>query len=366
MKKKVFVSGTRNALIGLCCLLALCACTKKEAKKEVRLMNVQIQPAEKKSVRPYLQTVGTLNPFEEVTVSAEVEGMIKDVRVAEGTVVGRGTLLAAIDDTDYVLEHRRAAAALKQAEATLANTRLEYRRKDALHKEELVTRQQFEDVQTRLALAEAEFDRAKAALSLTQQKLTKTKVGSPIACSVKEKKVSIGDYVKNGTPLFSIIQCNPLKLHFTVPEKDLGALKKDQEVTLGVSAFPAREFKGKVNIIYPSLDDRTRTVKVEALVPNDDGVLKPGLFARVVLYTAEPQDKTVVPITSLLYEGENVTLFVVEGDTARERTVKIGNKYGEVIEVLDGVKVGENVVVAGQQSLSDGAKVRIQTPAAEK
>jgi RND family efflux transporter MFP subunit len=347
--------------------LVLCpSCKKTETKSlEEKVYNVQVQEAVKKPLKPFIESIGTLNPFEEVTVSAEVEGILRNVKVEEGTPVSKGMILAAIDDSDYGLEVKRAEAALRQAEATLDNTKLEFQRKDALHKEELVTKQQYDDVVTRLSLAEAEVERAKASLSLAKLKLAKTKIACPIACVVKEKRVSAGDFVKNGTPLFVIIQPNPLKLRFTVPEKEVGRLKIGQEVMLKVDGFAGTEFKGRVNILFPHVEEKTRTLQVEALVPNNNGILKPGLFAKVVLYTASERDTIVVPVTALLYEAEKVKVFVVEGDRAAEREVKLGAKYGELMEILEGVKEGEKVVAAGQQNLSQGAKVNIQqaTPA---
>ncbi|MFZ6016146.1 MAG: efflux RND transporter periplasmic adaptor subunit [Nitrospirota bacterium] len=309
-------------------LLSISACKKKEVKAPAeKVINVQVQTAEKKSLRPFIEAIGTLNPYEEVIVSAEVDGILKDVWVDEGSVASKGQVLSLIDDTDYNLEVKRAEAALRQAEANLANTRLEYQRKEALYKEELVTKQQFDDVSTRLSLAEAEVDRAKASLSLAKQRLSKTKIYSPLSGTVKEKKVSTGDYVKNGTNLFVIIQNNPIKLNFTVTEKDVGKLKKGQDVIFKVDAFPRSEFKGKLSIIYPSLEERTRTLEVEALVPNPHGLLKPSFFAHVTLYTGAAKDTIVVPVTALLYEAEKVKVFVIEGDRAKERFIKMGQKY---------------------------------------
>ncbi|MCG2709299.1 MAG: efflux RND transporter periplasmic adaptor subunit, partial [Thermodesulfovibrionales bacterium] len=279
--------------------------------------------------------------------------------VDEGSAVSKGTLLAVIDDIDYDLEVKKSDAALKQAEANLANTKLEYQRKDALFKEQLVTQQQFDDVSTRLSLAAAEVERAKASLSLVKQKLLKTLIYSPLAGVVKEKKVERGNYVKNGTALFTIIQTNPIKLNFTVTEKDAGKLRRGQDLTFRVDAFPGRGFKGKVSIIYPSLEERTRTLLIEAQVPNPAGILKPGLFAHVVLYTGAERNTVLVPIISLLYEGETIKVFVVEGDRVKERVVKAGQKYGEMMEIIEGVKKEELVVVAGQQNLSEGVKVNV-------
>jgi RND family efflux transporter MFP subunit len=362
-----------SVLSSVFCLLLFAGCKKSESRTPPdKTINVFTQPAEKKSLRPFIETIGTLNPNEEVIVSSEVEGNLRNVTVDEGAEVAKGKALAVIDDIDYSLEVQRAEAALKQTEATLSNTKLEYRRKESLYKEQLVTQQQFDDVSTRLALAEAEVERAKASLSLARQKHIKTKISSPLSGLVKEKKVEKGNFVKNGTPLFTIIQTNPLKLNFTVNEKDMAGLKTGQEALFKVDAFPDKEFKSTLSIIYPSLEERTRTLQVEAKAPNRDGKLKPGLFAHLTVYTGPPRDVIIVPATSLLYEGESIKVFIVEGNTAKERYVKVGRKYKfdptakssepsgkEYAEITEGVKEGELVVTVGQQGLFDGAKITV-------
>lgn len=355
MKSKLTV-----LLVLMMSLVLFVSCKKKEVKAPAeKAVNIRVQAVEEKALRPFVETIGTLNPNEEVIVSAEVDGILRNVNVDNGTAVSKGMLLAVIDDTDYGLEVKRAEAALRQAQAIYENTKLEFGRKQSLYKEQLVTQQQFDDVSTRLSLAEADVERAKAALLLAKQKLIKTRIYSPLSGYIKEKKASAGDYVKNGTNMFVIIQNNPVKLNFTVTEKDVGKLKKGHDVIFKVDAFPGREFKGKVNIIYPSLEEKTRTLQVEALVPNPDNALKPGLFAHVILYTGSERNTILVPIISLLYEGEKVKVFVVEGDRAKERPVKTESKYGEMMEITEGIKEGEQVVVVGQQNLSEGVKVNV-------
>jgi len=136
-------------------------------------------------------------------------------------------------------------------------------------------------------------------------------------------------------------------------------LKINQDILLTVDAFPDKEFKGKVNIIYPSLEERTRTLQVEALVPNPGELLKPSLFAHVTLYTADARDTVLIPATSLLYEAEKVKVFVLEGDRTKEREVKPGNKYGDMMGIMEGLKEGELVVTVGQQNLFENAKVNV-------
>lgn len=351
---------TFSAVLVLLCFVsvaALGACGKKEGPAPEKIFNVETAKATKTDQRPFIEATGTLNPFEEVIVSAEIEGIVRAVKVTEGSVVRKGTLLASIDDKEFRFEALRADAALKQAQANLANTKIEFSRKEALYKEELVTKQQFDDVSTRLIVAEAEVERSKAALAIAREKLSKTTIVAPLSSSVKEKKVSAGDFVKNGTAMLVLIQPDPLKVKFSVPEREVGKLARGQDVTVRVDAFGHRDFSGRLNTIYPASEEKTRSLFVEALIPNTDGALKPGLFARVLLYTAAPRPTILVPITSLLYEGEKVRLFITEGDRARVRSVTTGLKYGEMMEITDGIQEGDNVVIAGQQSLADGVKV---------
>ncbi len=340
-------------------VFVLASCQKENKAEPERLVNVRVRPAETKNVRPYLETTGTLKAFEEVVISSEVDGILKRILVDEGSLVHTGLLLAEINETDYRLDWRRSDAALKQARASLDNARAEYQRKESLYREELITKQQFDDVSTRVTLAEAELERIRATLAISQEKLARTKIYSPLAGAVKEKKVSAGDYVRNGAPLFQLIKIDPLKLSFTVREKEVAALKIGQEVAFSVDAFPGRRFAGRVHLLYPNVEERTRTLQAEALVPNAGHVLKPGYFARVQIFTGAEREAVMVPVTSLMYDGSAVRIFVVTGSTARERTIQTGNKYGELMEVAEGLKDKEQVVVVGQNNLSEGVKVHV-------
>jgi len=222
-----------------------------------------------------------------------------------------------------------------------------------------VTRQQFDDISTRVALAEADVSRAKAFLDTSKERLSRTKIYSPLRGMIKEKRISAGDYVRTSSPLFQIIKVDSLKLKFTVSEKDIADLKTGQEVDFTVDSFAGRSFKGKVNLLYPHLEERTRTLQAEAIVSNSDRLLKPGLFARVTIYTGASRDAVVAPLTSLMYDNSTISLFVVEGNLARARAIKTGGKYGEDVEITEGLKDNEQVVVVGQNNLSEGVKVNV-------
>jgi RND family efflux transporter MFP subunit len=336
------------------------ACGKKDAKvAEEKTVNIQVKAVETKSLRPFIETIGSLKAFEQVVASSEIEGILRTTNVEEGAFVSKGALLATVEDRDYASELRRVEYALKQAEATLVNTKAEFGRKEALYKEELVTKQQFDDVAMRMAVADAELERSRAALAIARERYAKTRILAPMTGFISEKKISQGEFVKNGTPLYVLVQIDPLKLLFTVSEKDIGKLKVNQDVQFLVNAYPGREFKGRVSIIYPTMDERTRTLQVEARATNPERLLKPGLFAKVLLYTTEARDTVVIPVTSMLYEGKKVKVFVVEGDRAKERLVTVGNKYDDLMEVVEGLKGGETLVVVGQQNLAEGVKVNV-------
>jgi membrane fusion protein, multidrug efflux system len=340
-------------------IFSLISCKKEDKAKQERLVNVSIWPAEIKKIQPYLETTGTLKADEEVVVSSEVDGIIKKIPVEQGTRVREGTLLAEINETDYQLDWKRANAALKQSEASLVNAKAEYKRKEVLYQEELITKQQFDDISTKVTLAEAELERAKATLAIAQERLVRTKIYSPLVGAVKDKRVSAGDFVRTGTPLFQLIRINPLKLSFTISEKDVAGLKMGQEVSFTVDAFPGKQFTGKVSLLYPNVEERTRTLQAEAIVPNADHVLKPGYFARVQIFTQAARNAVVIPVTALMYDGPTIRIFAVNGKKARERIIKTGNKYGEYVEVVEGSKEKEQVVVVGQNNLSEGVTVNV-------
>ena len=165
--------------------------------------------------------------------------------------------------------------------------------------------------------------------------------------------------MRTSSPLLQLIKVDPLKLNFTISEKDIAGLKTGQEVDFTVDSFPDKKFKGKVNLLYPNVEERTRTLQAEAIVPNSNRLLKPGLFARATIYTAAPREAVVAPLTALMYDNSTISLFVVEGDIAHERTVKTGSKYGEDMEIIEGLKEKEQVVVVGQNNLSEGVKVNV-------
>ena len=344
-----------------CCTVLLGAgCTKKkEEVKAEKIINIKVITTQKMPVRPYVEAVGTLEPWDEVIISPEVDGIIKEIPVEEGFPVTKGMFLLKINDIDYRLGVQTAEAALGQAQAGLNNAKIMFDRMEALYKQSGVSKQDFDNASTRLDVSVQDVERAKAALSIAKERLSRVILRSPINGMIKQKAVTTGMFVKTGMPLLNLIQIDPLFLTFSVTEKDVGALKRGQDVTFFVDAFPNREFKGKVDIIYPNVDEHSRMLKVEALIPNRSLELKPGFFSRVKVYTGAQKDVVLIPITSILYEGTKARVFLNENNKARERYLKLGRKYGEMLEIAEGLQAGEKLVVVGQNTLTDGVNVRV-------
>ncbi len=334
-------------------------CTKKEQTQAEKIINVRIGAPEKRTVRPYIMAVGTLKPFDEVTISPEVDGIIKSINIDEGKIVKKGEVLAEINDIDFKLDLERAESGLKQAEASLANTKTEYERKETLLKEELVTRQQFDDVSTRRIIASSDLDKARATLSLAKQRLGKTRIISPVNGAVKEKRISMGDFARASVPVAVIIIIDPLKLVFSIGEKDVSRIKAGQEVAFTIDTFKDREFKGKVSTIYPGLDEKSRTLTVEALVPNSDHALKAGFFTQVKVYTDTEKEAVLIPTTAVVYDESKAKVFILDGNAAREIMVRPGDTYGDMMEITEGLSGNEKIIVVGQNNLAAGVKVNV-------
>lgn len=348
-------------IVAICVIAAMAiGCGKKEEKKELkRIINVKVQPVQKQMLRQYIEAVGSFEPNSQASVSAEIDGVVKNVFVQEGAFVKQGQVLAQVDDTDYKLELKRAESALKQALASFENAKLELARKRQLFEEQLITRQHLDDLATRHNIAEYEVDRARSAVELAQQKLSRTKILSPISGFVREKKINQGDFVRYGTATFLLQQNNPIKLTFTVNERDINKVKHNNDVHVSVDSMPEKDFRGKISIIYPGLDEKTRSLQIQALVDNPDNLLKPGQFAKVIIYTSKPEPTLLVPVISLIYEGNKVSVFTVKDNQAKLKQVTIGQKFGDLMQIKSGITENDQVVYIGQQNLTDGVQVNV-------
>jgi membrane fusion protein (multidrug efflux system) len=185
-------------------------------------------------------------------------------------------------------------------------------------------------------------------------------IRAPFAGQVKERSVTQGQYLKVQTPVMVIVNIDPLRVRLQVPEKMAAWVRTGQEVTVSVEAYPDRTFTGKINRINPSVNQQTRAFEVEALIDNRETMLKPGFFVKATIPSSFAVDALMVPQDALLYVYGVYKVFVIDGNTLKEREVKIGERTGEEVEVIEGLTVGDRVALATSgQELKEGAIVEI-------
>ncbi len=338
-------------------VLLLFACTRGPSAQEPRrpgpeapggspgAVLVTAAAAVHETVEEGIETRGSLSPDDEVTVSAEVEGTVDAVFVEEGDRVKRGGAIARIATVDYVLK-------LAEAKAQLALARGELERKERLVEGGLLSPQQFEEVKTKREVAEV-------AYQLAQERLNKTILKSPLDGYLLKREVSPGEYLKIGSPVAIVIATDLLRYLGTVGEEDAGRVRRGEKILLSVPPFPDEIFLGQVVFVAPALDPATRTLPFEGSVPNRDGRLKAGLFARGRLLTGERRQGVVVPAGAVILKGDETIAFVIREDRAERRRVKVGLRREDRVEIVEGIEAGERVAVDGNRVLTDQARVRI-------
>lgn len=297
-----------------------------------------------------VSTVGTLRADEAVTVRPEVAGRIVKIHFEEGQRVEAGAPLFSLDSSV-------ARASLREAQATLENARRASTRAVELAKGSLISRSELENTEAQLAVSEARVASARAQL----QKMT---LVAPFGGVVGLREVSVGAYVNIGQVLVNLVRLDPMEVDFSLPESQLSSAKVGQPVSITVDALAGETFTGELKAIEPLIDVNTRSAKLRAQVANADYKLHPGLFARVNLGTGSNATALLVPEQALLQQGETRFVYrIVDGKAARTE-VKTGQRLPGKLEIVEGLKPGDQVITAGQGKpmMHDGMPVMVLPP----
>jgi RND family efflux transporter MFP subunit len=198
---------------------------------------------------------------------------------------------------------------------------------------------------------------ARARLVLARKAVADTVVRAPFAGVVGQRLVSVGDYVSRGTKVASVLRTTPLRVQLTVPEQYSAEVAVGRAVAFEVDASPGKTFEGQVRYVSPALEASSRTLIVEAVVPNDAGALKPGSFATARIEQATRSPGILVPAAAVRTIAGTSRVFVVSGDRAEERIVTVGQPVGDDVEITSGLKAGENIATTNLTQLADGVRV---------
>lgn len=311
---------------------------------------VSVAPVRSENVAQKLEALGNARANESVDISSKTSNVVTAVRFGDGQRVSRGQVLVQLDDA-------QTRADVAAAEAAVAESERLYNRSRELMATEALSKAQFDQL-------EATLKANRARLAAAQARLEDTVIRAPFAGRVGLRRVSVGTLISPGDVITTLDDTSVIKLDFTVPENFLATLREGLAVRATAPAFSGRSFAGKVSSIDSRVDVNTRAVTVRALLANEDGALRPGMFLNVTLANDE-RETLIIPEQALTPEAERQYVFVVADGKAQRREVRIGSRRPGTVEVLAGLNAGEQVVVEGTQKVRDGSPVRTTEIAAD-
>ena len=354
---------------------------------------------------------GDITPYYQVTIYSKVQGWVEEINVREGDLVKTGQVIATLDKREAEAAVAQAAANLEAATARLENVkataeemiqsqllsakanmelaRVDLERNQSLREKNLIAQQTLDQVTMRhdvakaaydlamnnvrkktweneVALAKAQVSQAKATLDLMRAQLGNLIIVSPMDGGVTKRFVDPGTMVKDTTPILAVMELTEMRMRVNVIEREFIHLRKGQPVKITLAVFPDRVFPGSIENITPAIDLNSRTAEIQISIPNKDMVLKPGMFGRAeIILRTEPQ-AVLAPIQSVLTELNQDYVYVLEGEQVSRRKIRKGVVRDVDVEILEGLKPGEQVITAGQASLRDGVQVRLTLQSTKK
>lgn len=381
-------------------LLTGCSGQAKKAEaasKPAEPISVQTVAAETRMLDKTLSVTGSLVPDETVSISSEVPGRIVSIAVDFGQNVRQGQVIAELDkrELNFAVERARASLAqtlarlgldpeqedvrpettpsMRQAQAQLDDARSKFRNAEKLVKTGDISQERFTEMQKAFQAREAQFEASgdeartllaqvqalKTEVSLARKRLSDASLRAPFNGSVSDKLVSPGQYVKENTPIVTLVKTNPLRLRMDVPESGAGAIRVGTAVTFITDAAPGAEFRAIIRELNPSLDSKSRTLTAEARLAQNDLRLRPGMFVQVIITTSRNNEAVVVPKSAIYSVAGLTKLFVVRAGRTVEHKVNLGKEVGDWIEVpREAVNPGDRVAVTSLGQLVGGIPVR--------
>jgi len=326
-------------------------CTRSESSakpennqnKAVQVSVVRVEPAPIKDV---LVLPGETEAWQDVRVAADMAGRVEWIGPKEGQTVKEGELIAKIDVAALKAALDRAEAALK-----LAEDLNERRRK--LFERNIINQEELDKSQTERTLARANFRQV-------QIEYERGFLKAPLTGLVNHLFVDEGEFVDKGKPFADLVNVDKIKINVNVPELDVRYLKVGQKTMVRVDAFPDRELLGVIDFVAYKADPATKSFHVKVIVDNPGHDIRPGMIARVAFLRRVIPDALAAPLFSIVDKGGERILFVEKDGMAHARTISIGVIEGDKIQITQGLKPGDNLIVVGQKEVEEGMRVQVK------
>jgi RND family efflux transporter MFP subunit len=387
-----------GALLGVGALMTACSAADGKTKPVEAVVAAPVSAAPvavtAQPIARYIRATGTLVAEEQADVAAETAGRVVSTPIERGSAVALGTELIRLSPTETEAQMREAEANAAQIEARLGITpeagfnanavpevqnakasydlaQSEFTRISSLLDQKVVSQSEFDQRRTQLEAMRQQYESAKngaaqqfqslqaarARVALARKALADTVVRAPFNGLVAERLVSVGDYVTRGMKVAVVVRVNPLRAELTVPEQFVSAIAIGQPITFEVDAYPDRQFTGKIRFVSPALKTEQRALTVEAMVPNPNGELKPGLFATARIQQPNPTPGLLIPATAVVTAAGTSRVYIVNGDHVEARVVSLGQNVGPLVEITNGLKNGDFVATTNLSKLTDGTTI---------
>ncbi|MCH8818691.1 MAG: efflux RND transporter periplasmic adaptor subunit [Acidobacteria bacterium] len=340
---------------------------------EVQAVSVRAYRATTEPISTYIVSNTTLESIRKVTVHANLNAMVEEILVEEGTPVREGDVLLRLDDREVRNEYEQADIAvdqaklqMQQAEVKAELSEINHARAQDLFEQKLISQQEFDQAALinrtdRLGTdtAQQQYEAAAARLRAASIQLDYTRIVASIGGVITQRLVEVGDRVNSNQEVFSLEEFPPLWARIFVPEKDLPELRVGQRAEVAVETFPEEKFLARIKMINPTIDANSGTVKVTLEMQQTER-LRPGMFGTVYIATETRPKAVVIPKKAILRERDENRVFVITADNLVEkRDVVLGFSEEDRVEIVEGVQPGEAVITVGYEGLADGYAVNV-------
>ncbi|MFD2096097.1 efflux RND transporter periplasmic adaptor subunit [Corallincola platygyrae] len=299
---------------------------------------------------PSIESIGFIEPYRGVTIKNESAGVIDSILVDSGAKVTEGTLLMSLD-TDVE------RANLKRSEAQLPALKAQARRMQTLYKSGSASEGQRDE-------AVAHYEAQIADVASLKATIARREIRAPFDGQIGIRQVFLGQYLEAGSDVVRLEDTSTMRIRFTIPQNQLSQVHVNQTIEVSVDAYPQTTFRGKITTIEPAVNFQSGVVQIQADVPNENGVLRSGMFARVNVILPTLKQQLVVPQTAINFTLYGETIYVAtkkEGSDqliAEQRTIHVEERRSDVARIT-GLQPGETIVTSGQVRLSNGSQIRV-------
>jgi len=307
---------------------------------------------------PTIEAIGFIEPNQGVTLSTELAGTIDAITFESGKPVKADQLLLSLDSSVE-------KANLRASQAKLPAAKAKFDRFQNLYKTSSISKEQLDEAEAAYRSLEADIESLKATIA-------RREVRAPFSGVVGLRNVFLGQYLQPGTDIVRLEDTSVMRLRFTVPQTDISKIKLGQIIKINVDAYPQTQFDGHITAIEPAVNYQSGLIQVQADIPNNDGQLRSGMFARASIILPTVKNQIVVPQSAISFTlyGQNVYVLKESEETdkegkkvmvkrAKQVVVKAGERRGNDVHVLSGIQAGDEIVLSGQVRLSNDTKVHV-------